>query len=82
MRIMTRYILTELIKVFCLALALLTGMMLIILVVREALNAGFLLRRLPDSSRSPCRGLAIRHSRGDAPCHTTVYSRMSGSTKC
>jgi lipopolysaccharide export system permease protein len=79
MRIMTRYILIELTKVFLFGLTILTALMLIVLVVREALNAGLppaqIARLIPFALPEALRYvipvtllLAI----------TTVYSRMSG----
>jgi lipopolysaccharide export system permease protein len=82
MRILTRYILAELTKVFLLSLTALTGMFCIILVVDEALDKGLpptqLLRLTPYILPE---ALVFAVPATLLLATTTVYSRISGSNE-
>jgi len=82
MRILTRYVLAELVKMFLVSLAALTGLMIVVGVVREAaaqnLPLGQVVRLLPyilpDALRFSMPATLLLAT-------TTVYGRMSGSNE-
>ena len=82
MPIMTRYVLSELIKVFAVALGCLTALMLLVGVMREALDEGLGITQvlmlipyiLPDSLRFTMPATVLFAA-------STVFGRMSGSNE-